>query len=88
MGLHKLLTQQIVFTMQVNATQGVNCFNTFYSSNGRSDININDTYLDLYETGETRRDLFYDDGGSVYCGKFENNYGNVHLNQVGRNIPD
>jgi hypothetical protein len=65
--------------MQVNATQGSNSFNTYFASNARGDININSSHLDLYETGDTRRDLFYNDGGSVYCGKFENTYGNVRL---------
>jgi tetratricopeptide (TPR) repeat protein len=72
-------TTEDVFAMQVNATQGNNSFNTYFASNARGDININSSHLDLYETGDTRRDLFYNDGGSVYCGKFENTYGNVRL---------
>ena len=72
-------TSEDVFAMQVNATQGVNSFNTYYSSNGRGDISINDAHLDLYEANDERRDLFYDDGGSVYSGKNENTYGNVRI---------
>ena len=72
-------TTEDVFAMQVNATQGVNSFNTHYSSSGRGDIDINDSHLNLYEPGDDRRDLFYLDGGSVYTGKFENIYGNVRL---------
>ncbi len=72
-------TTEDIFAMQVNATQGVNSFNTHFSSSGRGDIDINDSHLDLYEPGDTRRDLFYLDGGSVYVGKFENTYGNVRL---------
>jgi starch-binding outer membrane protein, SusD/RagB family len=72
-------TSEDVFAMQVNATQGNNSFNTYFSSNGRGDININDSHLDLYQADDTRRDLFYNDGGSIYCGKFENTYGNVRL---------
>ncbi len=72
-------TSEDVFAIQVNATQGVNSFNTHYSSNSRGDIDINDSHLNLYEPGDARRALFYVDGGSVYVGKFENLYGNVRL---------
>lgn len=72
-------TTEDVFAMQVNATQGVNSFNTYFSSNGRGDININSSHLNLYETGDERKDLFYLDGGSYYSGKFENTYGNVRI---------
>ncbi|MEP7144494.1 MAG: RagB/SusD family nutrient uptake outer membrane protein [Ferruginibacter sp.] len=72
-------TTEDVFAMQVNATHGNNSFNTYYSSNGRGDISINKAHLDLYEAGDARRDLFYEDAGSVYTGKFENAYGNVRL---------
>ncbi|MDO9373971.1 MAG: RagB/SusD family nutrient uptake outer membrane protein [Ferruginibacter sp.] len=72
-------TTEDIFAMQVNATQGSNSFNTYYSSNGRGDISINDSHLDLYEANDERRDLFYDDGGSIYSGKNENTYGNVRV---------
>jgi starch-binding outer membrane protein, SusD/RagB family len=72
-------TSEDVFAMQVNATQGVNSFNTFYSTTSRGDIDIKDAHLNLYEPADQRLDLFYIDGGSVYCGKFENTYGNVHI---------
>jgi len=72
-------TTEDVFAIQVNATQGVNSFNTHYASSNRGDIDINPSHLNLYETGDTRRALFYKDGGSDYCGKFENVYGNVRL---------
>jgi len=72
-------TTEDVFAIQVNATQGVNSFNVHFSSNNRGDIDINDSHLNLYEAGDSRRDLFYLDGGSVYTGKFENAYGNVRL---------
>ncbi len=72
-------TSEDVFAIQVNATQGVNSFNTHYSSGSRGDIDINSSHLNLYEAGDARRNLFYVDGGSVYVGKFENTYGNVRL---------
>ena len=75
-------TSEDIFSLQVNATQGVNDFNTFYSSNGRGDITINDVYLNLYEAGDDRLNVFYVDAGSVYTGKFENSYGNVHVSRL------
>ena len=72
-------TSEDIFAVQVNATQGINDFNTFYSSNGRGDITINDVHLNLYETNDDRLNMFYTDAGSVYTGKFENGYGNVHV---------
>jgi tetratricopeptide (TPR) repeat protein len=75
-------TSEDIFSIQVNATQGVNDFNTFYSSNGRGDITINTDHLALYEAGDDRLNLFYTDAGSVYTGKFENSYGNVHVTRL------
>ncbi len=75
-------TSEDIFAMQVNATKGINDFNTFYSSNGRGDISITDNHLNLYEAGDTRLDVFYDDNGSIFCGKYENAYGNVHVSRL------
>lgn len=75
-------TKEDIFAMQVNATQGVNDFNTFFSSKGRGDISINDNHLGLYEPGDERLSIFYNDGGSIYTGKFENGYGNVHVSRL------
>lgn len=72
-------TSEDVFAIQVNATQGINDFNTYYSSNSRGDITINSSHLSLYESGDDRLNLFYVDGGSTYAGKFENTYGNVRI---------
>jgi tetratricopeptide (TPR) repeat protein len=68
-------TTEDIFTMQVNATSGVNEFNTFYSENQRGDIYINDPFFDLYEQNDDRANLW--DGG--YSLKFENYYGSVRL---------
>ena len=68
-------TTEDIFTMQVNASSGVNEFNTFYSENQRGEIYINDSFLNLYEPGDDRANLY--DGG--YTLKFENYYGSVRL---------
>lgn len=71
-------TREEIFAMQVNTTTGINDFNTYFSSNGRADIDITEAHLSLYEAGDARRDLFYEDG-STFTGKHENQYGNVTI---------
>ena len=72
-------TSEDIFATQVTASSGYNAFQDFYSANGRGDITINDNHLALYEPGDDRLNIFYNSGGSVYCGKFDYLYGNVHL---------
>lgn len=72
-------TKEDIFAMQVTSTSGSQGFNEFYSSAQRGDIQIENKHLDMYEAGDDRKNLFYDDNGSMYTGKFEELYGNVHL---------
>ncbi|HWB24078.1 MAG TPA: RagB/SusD family nutrient uptake outer membrane protein [Chitinophagaceae bacterium] len=72
-------TAEDIFAMQVTPTSGANDFQTFYSAYGRGDIQINDQHLNLYDPNDERLYLFYVSGGSVYTGKFDNIYGNVHI---------
>lgn len=71
-------TTEDVFAMQVTTNSGVNDFQTFFSADNRGDITITDDHLNLYEPADERQDLFYVSGGSVYNGKNDNIYGNVH----------
>jgi len=71
-------TKEDIFAVQVTTTSGTQGFNEFYSSSQRGDIQITDEHLNLYESDDDRLNLFYEDGGSVYTGKFEELYGNVH----------
>lgn len=71
-------TQEDIFMIQVNATQGVNDFNTFFSLNGRGDISVTNNHLALYEPGDQRKDLFDIDVTT----KFDNAYGNVHISRL------
>lgn len=71
-------TTEDIFAMQVNATSGVNDFNTYYSANQRGDIQIEDAHFALYERNDDRLNLF-DDGYSL---KFENYYGSVHITRL------
>ena len=72
-------TSEDIFAMQVTTTSGTNDFQTFYSALGRGDIQINDQHLALYDADDDRLNLFYSSGGSVYTGKWDNLYGNVHI---------
>lgn len=71
-------TSEDIFAIQVTPTSGTQGFNEFYSSTQRGDIQINDAHLALYDSTDDRLNLFYIDNGSVYTGKFEELYGNVH----------
>ncbi len=72
-------TSEEIFAIQVTTIVGINDFNTYFSSNGRADIDITDFHLNKYEANDDRLNLFYVDGGSVYTGKHENQYGNVTI---------
>lgn len=72
-------TSEDLFAMQVTTSSGANAFQDYFSPLGRGDIQINEEHLALYESGDTRLGLFYEDGGSIYTGKFDNLYGNVHI---------
>jgi tetratricopeptide (TPR) repeat protein len=75
-------TKEDIFATQVTTSSGVNDFNTYYSSSQRGDIQINDAHFLLYDPNDDRLNLFYDDNGSIYTGKFEYLYGNVHTIRV------
>ena len=72
-------TSEDIFAMQVTSSSGNNIFQTFFSANSRGDIQINPTHIALYETGDSRLNLFYSSGGSEFTGKFDYLYGNVHI---------
>ena len=72
-------TDEDIFAVQVTSSSGYNGYQDFYSADGRGDIQIEDEHLNLYEEGDTRYDLFYNSGGSEYCGKFDYIYGNIHI---------
>ena len=71
-------TQEDIFMIQVNATQGVNDFSTFFSLNGRGDIGITNNHVALYEAGDQRLSLIDVDVST----KFDNAYGNVHISRL------
>ena len=75
-------TAEDIFAIQVTSQDGTNSTNTFYAASdygGRGDILIEDAHLALYEKGDKRADLFYEDNGSVFTSKWINQYGNVKI---------
>lgn len=71
-------TPEDVFAIQVSNTDGVNDFFTYFSADGRGDIDILEDHLNLYEPNDERLGLFYG-SSAVYTGKFDMQYSNVHI---------
>lgn len=71
-------TKEDVFAMQVTNSQGTNSFNTYFSPLGRGDIDIAQSFIDEFETGDDRLSIYYDDG-SIRTGKFDMVYSAVHI---------
>jgi starch-binding outer membrane protein, SusD/RagB family len=72
-------SREVIFSLAVSVTQGINDFQTFFSADGRGDITIDAPHFNLYESGDERLDLFYSSGGSDYTGKNDNVYSNVQI---------
>lgn len=66
-----------VFAIQNTTQAGTNSLHTFYASSanaGRGDVDIQQAHLDLYEAGDDRLNLFYEDedgSGDIRSGKFQ-----------------
>jgi starch-binding outer membrane protein, SusD/RagB family len=68
-----------IFSIQVTSQDGVNNMNTFFATSdfgGRGDIYVEPAHFDLYEPGDDRLNLFYDDERT---GKWNNQFGNVNI---------
>jgi tetratricopeptide (TPR) repeat protein len=76
-------TSEDIFAIQVTNQQGTNYLNTFYASSdngGRGDIIVKQSFVDGFETGDTRLSEYnQDSAGILRCDKFDNIYGNVHV---------
>jgi starch-binding outer membrane protein, SusD/RagB family len=72
-------SKEDVFSIQITSQDGTNNLNTFFASadfGGRGDIYINGDHFDLYQVGDERAELFYDD---EFSAKFNNLFGNVPI---------
>jgi starch-binding outer membrane protein, SusD/RagB family len=71
-------TPEDVFAMQVTNSQGVNSFNTYFSTLGRGDIDIAPEFINQFDPADDRLNIYYDDGG-IRSGKFDMVYSSVRL---------
>ncbi|MCU0382574.1 MAG: RagB/SusD family nutrient uptake outer membrane protein [Cyclobacteriaceae bacterium] len=72
-------TKEDVFAIQVTPQDGTNSLNTFFADpgfGGRGDIFIDPPHFALYEDGDERALLFFDD---TYTAKFNNQFGNIPI---------
>jgi hypothetical protein len=72
-------TAEDIFAIQISAQSGTNQLNTFYSRTRRAEVNINAQFLNLFESGDSRRTLYFTTGGVTYTTKYDALYGNVKL---------
>ncbi|WP_247233861.1 RagB/SusD family nutrient uptake outer membrane protein [Telluribacter sp. SYSU D00476] len=76
-----ITTPEDIFSIHITDQDGINELNTFFggtSFGGRGDILIEDAHIEMYEPGDKRAELFYEDNG-LYTVKFRNQYGNVKI---------
>lgn len=72
-------TAEDIFAIQISAQSGTNQLNTFYARTRRADVNVNAQFLNLFETGDSRRTLYFTTGGATYTTKYDALYGNIKL---------
>jgi septal ring-binding cell division protein DamX len=72
-------TAEDIFAIQISAQSGSNQLNTFYSRTRRADVNINAQFLNLFETGDSRKTLYFTTAGTTYTTKYDALYGNIKL---------
>jgi hypothetical protein len=70
-------TSEEIFSIQVTETSGVNDFNTYFSTSGRGDIDINPDFYSEFDPVDQRGQFFYDVSGFLFTSKYENLYANV-----------
>jgi hypothetical protein len=76
-------TDEDIFVTQITPQDRFSAMTEYFSIpefGGRDgDIDILDGHLNLYQTGDTRRDLFFVGNGAERCGKWNNQYGGINL---------
>ena len=70
-------TEEEIFSIQVTETSGVNDFNTYFSTSGRGDIDINPSFYEEFDATDERGQFYYDVSGFLFTNKFESLYSNV-----------
>jgi tetratricopeptide (TPR) repeat protein len=75
-------TAEDIFTIQISAQSGTNQLRTFYSRSSRSDVTIQTQFLNLFETGDSRRTLYVTTTVApifTFTRKYDAQYGNIKL---------
>jgi hypothetical protein len=76
-------TSEDIFATQITPQDRFSAMTEYFSVpdyGGRDgDIDILDGHLDLYQTGDERKDLFFIGNAAYRCGKWNNQYGVVNL---------
>lgn len=76
------LTKECVFGIVVTATDGINAMNTYFSTlayGGRGDIEIKQSFLDLYDPADARKALYFKTANRWRTGKFNNQFGDLNI---------
>lgn len=76
-------TAETIFAIQVTDQDGTNSLNTFYGASeygGRGDIEINESFLSIFDANDVRGQLYYQDEiGAIRTAKYINQYGNIQV---------
>ncbi len=75
-------TDEDIFSLEISDQDGSNSMNTYWTINdygGRGDIEIEPTFLDMYDTADTRLSLFFEDALIWYTAKYNNEFGNLSI---------
>lgn len=76
-------TKEDLFAMQVNTQTGTNSCFTYFSTTTygarAGDIEVTDKHLNKYTADDVRFDLFFEESGIYYCGKWRDAYKNVKV---------
>ena len=74
-------TSEDIFSIEMTSQSGTNQLNTFYSQYRRADVNITQQFINLFEKGDDRANLYqYDTSlGVYYTNKYDVLYGNVKM---------
>lgn len=78
---------EYLFSMKVTAQDGTNALNTYFGRGigsipgtaGRSDCKIRLAHINLYETGDVRKNFFILSGGNYYTQKHLDRFGDVAI---------
>ncbi len=75
-------TKERIFGIVVTNTDGINAMNLYFSTlayGGRGDIEIKQSFIDLFDAADARKALYYKTAGKWRTGKFNNQFGDLNI---------